>query len=185
MSDIKLHDVVRILCDDDKHMTGVYVGDTVIYTDPGDYAYTSGDVGTPHRQMIIRLHLKYEGILAKGVYDPYDSFVEWEPVDLTEGIQMLVLDPVRVEKAPIYVNVYDADRAYGGPEEGGWYFDVRTPVESHTVDSREEAEELRESLREQYPDTGKRSSVLGGEDYDIVIEYEAPQQFPSERPVYS
>lgn len=29
-----------------------------------------------------------------------------------------------------HVNVYDLSRAYGGPEEGGWFYDVRTPVAS-------------------------------------------------------
>ena len=29
-----------------------------------------------------------------------------------------------------YINVYLADRAYGGPEEGGWYYDYGIPIES-------------------------------------------------------
>ena len=32
-----------------------------------------------------------------------------------------------------YINVYLADRAYGGPEEGGWYYDYGVPVESRRV----------------------------------------------------
>lgn len=26
----------------------------------------------------------------------------------------------------VYVNVYELDRAYGGPEEGGWWYDIGT-----------------------------------------------------------
>ena len=32
-----------------------------------------------------------------------------------------------------YINVYLVDRAYGGPEEGGWYYDYGNPVESRRV----------------------------------------------------
>ena len=29
-----------------------------------------------------------------------------------------------------YVNVYMVDRAYGGPEEGGWWYDYGVPLKS-------------------------------------------------------
>ena len=32
-----------------------------------------------------------------------------------------------------YINVYLADRAYGGSEEGGWWYDYGIPVESRRV----------------------------------------------------
>lgn len=28
----------------------------------------------------------------------------------------------------MFVNVYNVQQAYGGPEEGGWYYDVGTPM---------------------------------------------------------
>jgi hypothetical protein len=31
-----------------------------------------------------------------------------------------------------YVNVYEVDRAYGGPEEGSWYYDTGDPVHEAT-----------------------------------------------------
>ena len=37
--------------------------------------------------------------------------------------------------ALLFVNVYMVSRAYGGPEEGGWYFDAYHPEESVPVDS--------------------------------------------------
>ena len=43
--------------------------------------------------------------------------------------------------APFYVNEYEADRAYGGSQEGGWWYDVGTFVECHgTYATRAEAE---------------------------------------------
>lgn len=35
----------------------------------------------------------------------------------------------------LYINVYLVGRAYGGPEEGNWYYDVGTPLASIPVDS--------------------------------------------------
>jgi hypothetical protein len=32
-----------------------------------------------------------------------------------------------------YFNVYEKGRAYGGPEEGGWWYDTLTPVMSVEV----------------------------------------------------
>lgn len=32
-----------------------------------------------------------------------------------------------------FVNVYDVGRAFGGPQEGGWWYDVRTPMHENGV----------------------------------------------------
>jgi hypothetical protein len=105
-----------------------------------------------------------------------------------------------------YVNVYAMSRCYGGPEEGGWYYDAGVPVTSvrveFTDDERDDlhqvivaalgedpdfvnglryekawkravqfqADRIAEHLRERFPETGKASDVLGGEDYRVVIE---------------
>lgn len=37
----------------------------------------------------------------------------------------------------LYVNVYSVGKAYGGPEEGGWYFNTGTPVTSIKVELTE------------------------------------------------
>ena len=38
----------------------------------------------------------------------------------------------------LYVNVYDIAQAYGGPEEGGWWFDTGVPVASIPVELTDE-----------------------------------------------
>lgn len=84
-----------------------------------------------------------------------------------------------------FVAVYAVSREYGGAEEGGWYFDAGELVKEVEVATEDEAEELRERLRDEYPDTGKSSSVLGGEDYRISIDTEPHEKlYPAETPRY-
>lgn len=164
MAEIELHSVVNVLCDDEKVLQGTYVGEAIIFDDD-----------KPIRKMVINLS-RSRFILTEARYDPYDVFVGYKPPDgIIEPITEILVDPERVVPAPIYVNVYSVDRGYGGPEEGGWWYETREPVHFERVSSREEAEERREELREQYPNTGKRFSVLGGEDYDIFIQYQEPE----------
>ena len=74
------------------------------------------------------------------------------------------------EKPPIYAGVVSIDRHYGGPEEGGWYYDW------HQVEEILECQDFRHllltvrSLREQYPTCQRgRGSVIGGTDTVIYI----------------
>jgi hypothetical protein len=85
-----------------------------------------------------------------------------------------------------FVGVYSVDRCYGGPEEGGWWYDTGELVQSTAVSSCEEAEELRARLYgDEFPDTGKSYSVLGGDDYRIIIGIEPPAEyFPKKVPHY-
>lgn len=119
----------------------------------------------------------------------------------------------------LYVNIYEASRAYGGPEEGGWWFDTGSPIGSIPVELtdqereeihalievvhgpadaldpelyakhftnylREKAQAIREKYEERYPNTGKRSSVLGGTDHTVCIEDHFARPYPEEYPRY-
>lgn len=84
-----------------------------------------------------------------------------------------------------YVAAYDVQRHYGGPEEGGWWFDSGELIYFVKCFGYEQATELYDLMEEIYPSTGKRYSVLGGADYDIIIRDEVPlQKFPENRPHY-
>ncbi len=98
----------------------------------------------------------------------------------------------------IYANVYEMDRSYGGPEEGGWYFDIGIAVASFPVPFLDEfwldgdvsdiADLILAPIREQYPTKspgtfGSRGSVLGGnEDYSVFFETHTAADFDTYRP---
>jgi hypothetical protein len=88
-----------------------------------------------------------------------------------------------------YVNVYEVSRAYGGSEEGGWWYDTGWPILSLPIpdclpDPRTAALEMCLTLRLDYPETGRRGSVLGGEDYGVYIETEPAAPYPEYQPRY-
>ena len=88
-----------------------------------------------------------------------------------------------------YVNEYLTNRAYGGPEEGGWWYDTATFVQCHgSCPDREEALDLLDTLgceleraREGLHDPG---SVLCTGWPDIRIERRPGADYPTRRPRY-
>ena len=86
-----------------------------------------------------------------------------------------------------YVNVYLVDRCYGGPEEGGWYYDAGAPIYSHKLERGERARDLVERFERRFAHLAGRygrSSVIGGPDVEVRIEREPAKAFPAVRPVY-
>ncbi len=49
-----------------------------------------------------------------------------------------------------FVRVYDVDKAYGGPEEGGWWYTDYNERESVPVSTMKEAREIFKTLLEKY-----------------------------------
>lgn len=84
----------------------------------------------------------------------------------------------------VFVNVYEVDRVYGGPEEGGWYYDAGRLITSRQV-TEESAEDMKLSLQIKYPKTGDSSSVIySGGDYRVWIEDHPGADFPEYTPHY-
>lgn len=50
----------------------------------------------------------------------------------------------------VFVNVYELDRVYGGPEEGGWYFTTGTFITGRQV-PKDHADEWVSAFRADYP----------------------------------
>jgi hypothetical protein len=72
------------------------------------------------------------------------------------------------EPQPFYIVAYGISRHYGGPEEGGWYFDWRQVLSIRKVWSIKQALVAIREFKEWYPQSKyNRSSVLGGEDTEI------------------
>lgn len=90
------------------------------------------------------------------------------------------------------IALYEIDRAYGGAEEGGWYFDtgelVRllalAPTEARAVALADRANRLLERLQRH---RRRVDSVLydGGRYTAVVFEWTAPPVFPEVRPHYA
>lgn len=56
-----------------------------------------------------------------------------------------------------YVRVYGSNRAYGGPEEGGWWYDDNELVKEVVVNNEAEADMKRDQLEAMYRDKGEDS----------------------------
>lgn len=92
---------------------------------------------------------------------------------------------------PWHVSVYEVDRLYGGPEEGGWWYnagrcELTVPVPDTMSDS--EIEALVGSLRKAYPKQtgqyGVSSVCYDGGDYEVYVESQRGEDYPKERPHY-
>jgi hypothetical protein len=87
-----------------------------------------------------------------------------------------------------WVNAYEVTRAYGGPEEGGWYYDVGEPLASIPVKwDFEEAQAkvtILTTFRADYADRRTRYSVIGEEDLEIRVQNHPARPYPQETPHY-
>lgn len=88
-----------------------------------------------------------------------------------------------------YVNAYSVGRYYGGPEEGGWYYDAGTPIASVPVGDDASDEQIAAVKAELtsahgWESRNSRSSVLGGDDFKIYVEEHPAEDFPKTRPYY-
>lgn len=86
---------------------------------------------------------------------------------------------------------FEMDRAYGGPEEGGWWFDcgqrVRT-FRTYPTRATAEAAQRRANALLHHLQRGKRDvgSVIyaGGRHSVLLFEGAVPEAIPAERPHY-
>ena len=97
-----------------------------------------------------------------------------------------VLDVITGPPPSIWVNVYFIERKYGGPEEGGWYYNWYTCVESVECKNEEEVEEMVSKLKDKYEDEnfGNIYSVLGGQKVKVLEESYVAESHSMYRPQY-
>ena len=76
-----------------------------------------------------------------------------------EMVNIVAPDPVVL---PCFVTVTLNDLAYGGPEEGGWYYSTRDPVETHYCANLDVYARVMLRVRHAYSNEGRPeiSSVL-------------------------
>lgn len=84
-----------------------------------------------------------------------------------------------------FVNVYRVTRLWGGPEEGGWYYNSLRCIESFPCRYRNRHEIMNymesEHAHEKYGDI---YSVLGGADLHMAWELSPAESETRERPYY-
>ena len=90
-----------------------------------------------------------------------------------------------------YVNEYLLDRAYGGPEEGGWWFPIGEFITCHGTFVRKNVAEIRAGEIERevvHPKNVGRpevASVISVGRYGVLIEDRPGADFPVARPRYA
>ena len=89
-----------------------------------------------------------------------------------------------------YVNEYMVGKGYGGPEEGGWWYDVGTFISCHLetqyyTDALEITHGLHKSILEKNADKYPPDSVLNHCDWTVIrIEEEPGKSYPERKPTY-
>lgn len=90
--------------------------------------------------------------------------------------------------ARYYVNTYMHDRSYGGPEEGGWYYDVYEALDSIPCKSKDECERMREAAEKDAEAENKGrppvSSVMSRGRLVVRVEDHPAEDHPRHRPHY-
>ena len=89
-----------------------------------------------------------------------------------------------------YVNTYECGRAYGGPEEGGWWYAYGTPTEKSIVCATEEEAwqkwEERVNAWAEYNAGHEPIENLNGDGViRVFVETHRATKFPKSRPYYS
>lgn len=92
-------------------------------------------------------------------------------------------------KGPVFVNIYDVDKAYGGPEEGGWWYEYGVPVASIPVKRDATKHEIHQIATQwaHYCNDNNRgrpsmSSVASQGEYLIYIENHFAKEWPEQTP---
>jgi hypothetical protein len=85
----------------------------------------------------------------------------------------------------VYVNVYSVTRHYGGPEEGGWYYNWDECIETYPCKNKV-SDLIQEELENEHnrKKFGNIYSVLGGRDIEVRIEELPAESQTKERPYY-
>jgi hypothetical protein len=119
-----------------------------------------------------------------------EIFVVDEVEKLSRSATKRILKPKKkASEAPkLYVNVYRITREYGGPEEGGWYYNHYECIETREFPIwRGRAAKAAEERLEAYwkeQEEGDIYSVRGGCQYSVRLETRRAASETSERPVY-
>ena len=104
------------------------------------------------------------------------------------SIDRVAIDDGDLPIVRLYINVYLVDRAYGGQEEGGWYYECGQPVESRLADNGDQAAAMYcdRVIYWKHHNKGRReiSSVLSTGRFLVRREANFARHFPETIPHY-
>lgn len=85
-----------------------------------------------------------------------------------------------------WVNEYILDRCYGGPEEGGWWYNTGIIIGTHRFSDPKAADRAAERLYKQKggKEKYKLGSILCSGVYGVRLETNKGRNFPQHRPYY-
>ncbi len=120
-----------------------------------------------------------------------DSFLREVEV-LFEGnknIEKLEVDDLEDITPYQYINIYLIDRAYGGPEEGGWWYDTQDLEESRWFSTEQNAENALQDIENIYEQENKERnsniySVCSDGKYVVRLEQYLGESSPAYKPHY-
>lgn len=89
------------------------------------------------------------------------------------------------EDMKVYVTAYEVTRHFGGHEEGGWWYNNLSAIETIPCKNKYSGE-IQEDLEEEYENRkeGNIYSVLGGTDVTVYIEKRPCENETKEAPIY-
>lgn len=115
----------------------------------------------------------------------------WERIERDHENEVYPETELEVVTPELFVNVYLHDRAYGGPEEGGWWYDTRSPEDEMCVrcDTPEQVEKELARLQawcdeENGCRNSNISSVCSEGRYEVCAEAWPAEGSPAYRPRY-
>ena len=79
--------------------------------------------------------------------NPYSNYSSPNLMDNASNEEFTEQNDPYPNKGNQYVSVYEVQRAYGGPEEGGWWYDAYQLVDTHPVATLEAAQKVKEFLK--------------------------------------
>lgn len=90
------------------------------------------------------------------------------------------------DQDPIAVQVYNTWQRYGGPEEGGWWYEEGEPIQTHFIFNKKQAIQRAIKLSEEY-DYANQPSITDSRGLSAIhIKYgdDFAKYYPEERPYY-
>lgn len=83
-----------------------------------------------------------------------------------------------------YVSLFRVSQAYGGPEEGGWYYGVGEPMKWQSFSTRAQADKFREKYDAEVATREKGRYGTRRDRYAVQVGLGHPRPFPEYRPRY-